>query len=300
LQCKTNPFLANYGAKLTDPCALFTVVDARGESPLQFALENCFLDLVQLFCDIMKNELLKSQSIAWLQKKERLGNTPLEFTTAPHKWPLLEALVPIYYQYLPNLAEDWIVSRIRLPEALRPLYSPIVMRIVHILQFPRKIAYSLIRGSIRTNNTEMLQFILEKFSHLIDCFSSDGHNSFLFEAIRHGHIDTIRLLISMGANPYKGNHLGQNAFNLCYHLRRVEAYQFMSQFYATIVPRESISNDKPSPLCYIDEEEEEDTITIEEMDDEEGGRLPGSSNHNHHISPFTQILYNTLLNSTRL
>lgn len=226
---------------------------------------------------------------------DRFGNTPLQFTASSGKWSFLDLLVPIYYRYLPNLVEDWLSSKIILPEFLRPIYRPIVMRIAHILEFPSQIVFMLIRRSISSNHIEIFQFILEKFPHIIDAFSPLGHNSLLFEAIRSDRIDSVRLLISMGANPYKRNQSGQNAFDLCYHLRRVEIYESMTQLCTTIVPSEPISNGNPSSFSYIDVREEEDTITIEEMDDGEGG-----SDNSYHISPFTQILYNTLLNSTRL
>jgi hypothetical protein len=90
----------------------------------------------------------------------------------------------------------------------------------------------------------------------------------------------------MGADPYRKNFFGHNAFDQCRFLQHVHLYHYMSELFQSIIPQVTIApNEPPSSIYHINIEEDSDTLEEEEEDmDEE-------------ISPFTQILYNTLLKS---
>lgn len=232
----------------------------------------------------MRDNLLKEKTIAWLNTCNRHRLEPLYYLVLTSKWTLYEQLIYIAHQHAPNLSKSAIFDKIILARRDDVMSLIIFQGILHNLTFSQSETRHMIRVALHRDRIDILQLLLKKDPrHITHFYPSEQSN--LFIAIHFNRPGAIELLIRMGANPYLKNAFGRNAFDLCQFLGRVDLYHYMSQIFQAIVPQKTIGpNEPPSSIYHINIEE--DTDTLEEgvdMDEE--------------ISPFTQILYNTLLKS---
>ena len=285
-------FLGEYNAPLPDSTSIFNAVDDKNRTPLIFAILMNDSLLMELIYDIMDEESVKTETVTmWLTKKDCYTVDPMQAAALTHRFSDIYLLSGYYRKYKlmdAGVQQDLLRFMAFLANAQPIFYYPLLsyvkflsMHLHHLVLFVKNI--------ILRNNVSLLQFLLHNLPELRE--NEAAMTGLLYIGLMFQSMDIIVLLIANGANPYRVDS-GHSPMSYLCDVHAFTLLSIVKKLYAQKyphIPNLSTLN-PPSPITYFDfsvdddDDDDEDTVTLddgtEEMD----------------ISPFTQILYDTLLN----